>query len=80
MKEFIIVITMFFADPYYSGEDAVEVLYKNSQPLAFRTERECFAHIEDNLEDLKTFAKAVYPNAVTIKQILCHEQPQKNRI
>ena len=71
---------MFFADPYHTGMDAVEVLYKNNKPLVFRTERECGTHIETNKEELKLFAKAVFPDAVAVRQILCHEQEQKNRI
>ncbi len=62
---------MFFADPTYSGNDAVSVLEKHNKPLEFSTVSECGSHIRKNLEELKTFALTVYPKATAVKQILC---------
>ena len=63
---------MFFTDPLYQGNDAVEVETYNGMPLHFKTEQECFTHVNDNLEVLKTFAKFQFKNESSrVKQILC---------
>ena len=69
--KYIIVITLFFADPTYSGNDAVRVLEKYNKPLEFSTVSECGSHIKENLDELKAFALTVYPKATAVKQILC---------
>ena len=35
MKEMIILITMFFADPLYTGQDAITIDSYNGKPLIF---------------------------------------------
>ena len=70
--KYVIVIIMFFADPLYQGNDAVELEAYNGRPLHFKTEEECFTHVNDNLEDLKTFARFQFKNESSrVKQILC---------
>ena len=70
--KYVIVIIMFFADPLYQGNDAVEVETYNGMPLHFKTEQECSAHVNDNLEELKTFARFQFKNESSrVKQILC---------
>tara|TARA_B100001564_G_scaffold205803_1_gene173173 strand:+ start:602 stop:841 length:240 start_codon:yes stop_codon:yes gene_type:complete len=71
MKEFMIVITMFFADPSYSGNDAVELITKNEKPLVFRDMDACHEHVHENLETFKEIGKEVYPEAIAVKQIFC---------
>ena len=64
MKEFIIVITMFFAEPN-TYPNAVEIAARYDKPLRFATEQKCHEHINENFDALKKFAMAMYPNAVT---------------
>ena len=37
----------------------------------FMTEKECAAHIDDNLLALKDYGKSVYPTAHSVKTIYC---------
>tara|TARA_B100000085_G_scaffold282759_1_gene311954 strand:- start:174 stop:413 length:240 start_codon:yes stop_codon:yes gene_type:complete len=71
MKEFMIVIIMFFADPSYSGNDAFEITQRYGKPLVFKNIDECNENIFENLEELKHVGKTIYPTAIAVKEIFC---------
>ena len=71
MKEMIILITMFFADPFYTGQDAITIDSYNGKPLTFTNADKCEKWIWDDLENLKKYAKRIYPKAVAVKEIQC---------
>ena len=75
MKVFIIAIVMWWGDiSKIPSTDSVEVLTYNGKPLVFKTREECFKHVDENLQNLKAFAKATYPTANAIKTIYCVEK------
>ena len=69
MKEMIILITMFFADPMYSGKDAITIDSYNGRPLIFTDADKCEKWIWNDLDNLKAYAKTIYPVAVAVKKI-----------
>ena len=71
MKEMIILITMFFADPMYTGKDAITIDSYNGRPLIFTDADKCEKWIWNDLDNLKAYAKTIYPNAVAVKKIQC---------
>ena len=71
MKEFIILIIMFFADPMYKGKDSVSIKSYQGKPLAFSSLDKCEKWVWNDLENLKAYAKSVYPEAVAVKSIIC---------
>ena len=71
MKEFMIVIIMFFADPYYTGKDAFEITQRHGKPLVYRNIEECNETIHENLDELKYVGKTVFPDAIAVKEIFC---------
>ena len=71
MKEFIILIIMFFADPMYKGKDSVSIKSYQDKPLVFDNLDTCEKWVWDDLENLKAYAKSVYPEAVAVKSIIC---------
>ena len=71
MKEMIILITMFFADPSYAGKDSVSIHTYNGKPLVFTDVDKCEKWIWNDLENLKEYGHAVYPEAVAVKSIMC---------
>ena len=71
MKEMIILITMFFADPSYAGQDAITIDSYNGRPLIFTDADKCEKWIWNDLDNLKAYAKTIYPNAVAVKKIQC---------
>ena len=71
MKEFIILIIMFFADPMYKGKDSVSIKSYQDKPLVFDSLDTCEKWVWDDLENLKAYAKSVYPEAVAVKSIVC---------
>ena len=71
MKEFIIVIIMFFADPMYKGQDAISIDSYNGKPLIFSDMDTCEKWVWNGLDGLKAYAKKVYPKAVAVKEIIC---------
>ena len=77
MKAFTIVITLFFADPAHQGPDAVELTHKHGKMLMFKNTETCNEHVWKNLETLKEVGLAVYPKAITVKQIFCIEREDK---
>ena len=75
MKEMIILITMFFADPSYTGKDAITIDSYNGRPLIFTDADKCEKWIWNDLDNLKAYAKTVYPEAVAVKEIVCVKKP-----
>ena len=73
MKEVIILITMFFAEPNTSP-NALRIAALHGEPLRFASEQECANHIHENFDALKEFAMTMYPNAVTVKSMFCVEK------
>ncbi len=73
MKELIILITMFFAEPN-TYPNAIEIATRYGEPLRFASEQECANHINDNFGALKEFAMTMYPEAVTVKSMVCVEK------
>ena len=71
MKEMIILIVMFFADPMHSGPDSVSIDSYQGKPLVFTNVEKCQKWIWDDLDNLKAYAKTVYPEAVAVKEIMC---------
>jgi len=71
MKEMIILIIMFFADPMYTGKDAISIDSYNGRPLVFTDVDKCEKWVWDDLENLMAYAKTVYPEAVAVKEIQC---------
>ena len=73
VEVFIIAIVMWWSDATQTPlENAIEVTHLHGLPLYFKTEEECFTHVNDNLEDLKTFARFQFKNESSrVKQILC---------
>lgn len=71
MKPMIILIVMFFSDPMRIGADSVTIETYNGKPLLFYDQKKCSEWIWKDLENLKAYAKSVYPDAVAIKEILC---------
>ena len=73
-KVFIIAIVMWWANPIDTPtNDSVEIKWLDGKPLYFETVEECGNHIDDNLQALKEYGKAVYPTAHTVKTIYCIE-------
>ena len=62
---------MFFADPMYKGQDAVSIESHNGKPLIFTDMDTCEKWIWNDLDNLKAYAKKVYPEAVAVKEIIC---------
>mgnify|MGYP001181223400 CR=1 FL=1 len=75
MKEFMILIIMFFADPTHNGNDSVSIYTHNGKPLSFKTADSCHKWIWSDLDNLKAYAKTVYPEAVAVKEIVCVKKP-----
>tara|TARA_Y100000816_G_scaffold140188_1_gene99295 strand:- start:240 stop:497 length:258 start_codon:yes stop_codon:yes gene_type:complete len=74
-KVFIIAIVMWWADPTATPtKDSVEITHKHGLPLYFATQQECFNHVDDNIDALKEYGKAVFPTAHTVKSIYCLER------
>ena len=68
MKELIILITMFFAEPN-TYPNALRIAALHGEPLRFASEQECANHINENFD-----AMTMYPNAVTVKSMFCVEK------
>ena len=60
MKEMIILITMFFADPSYAGKDSVSIHTYNGKPLVFTDVDKCEKWIWNDLDNLKAYCKSLY--------------------
>ena len=73
MKVLVILIVMFFPDPTYSGKDSVRIHTHNGKPLYFTNEK----WILNDIDNLKIYAKTIFPEAITIKQIMCVNKGQK---
>ena len=69
---YMILITMFFADPLKHLSNAIIVDQYQSQPLIFKTQKECFEHVNRNVVILKEFARKQYPEGdASVKDINC---------
>ena len=77
MKVLVILIVMFFPDPTYSGKDSVRIHTHNGKPLYFTNADDCEKWILNDIDNLKTYAKKIFPEAVTIKQIMCVNKGQE---
>ena len=80
MKTIFILITMFFADYTYQGNDAISVETQNGQPLRFATMESCFEYVDENVEGLKAFAIANWADMnppPLVKQILCVDESRE---
>ena len=73
MKEMVILIVMMFTE-YGVYPDSVEIHSRYGEPLRFASEQECANHINDNFGALKEFAMTMYPEAVTVKSMVCVEK------
>ena len=71
MKPMIILIVMFFADPMHKGQDSVGIETYQGKPLVFYDQEKCAEWIHNDLDNLKAYAKTVYPEAVAVKEIMC---------
>ena len=70
MSKFVIVIVMWFTTPVVHV-DAIEVDSYNGKPLDFKSIEECFIHIGNNYESLRSFGKERFPQSIGLKEILC---------
>ena len=71
MKPMIILVVMFFSDPMRIGTDSVTIQTYNGKPLVFYDQKKCSEWIWKDLENLKVYAKSVYPDAAAVKEIMC---------
>ena len=78
MKEIIILITMFFADPTYKGQDAISINSFNGKSLIFSDMDTCEKWVWNDLDGLKAYAKRVYPKAAAVKEIICVDKNLKD--
>ena len=54
--------------------DALEISHNNGKPLRFESQAICYAHVEANLEKLKSFASSQFGGA-PVKSIICVKTP-----
>ena len=54
--QYMILILMLFSDPNKYLNDAIIVEKNGNEFLYFKTEEECYGHINKNLDVLKKFA------------------------
>ena len=74
-KVFIIAIVMWWADITETPvDDSLEISHLDGELLYFRTEGECYNHINDNVTELKEYGLYRYPSAQSVKTILCVEK------
>ena len=72
---YMILITMVFADPLKHLSNAIIVNQYQNQPLLFKTQEECFEHVNRNVVILKEFARKQYPEGeASVKDINCVEK------
>ena len=71
MKMMVILIVMFFGDPYYTGKDSVSIHTHNGKPLYFTNADDCKKWVLNDIDNLKIYAKKLFPEAVAVKQIMC---------
>ena len=62
---------MFFAATMHQGNDSVSINTFQGEPLVFTDVEKCQEWIWKDLENLKAYAKTVYPEAVAVKEIQC---------
>ena len=71
MKEIIILVVMFFADPMHKGHDSVSINTYGGEPLVFDNIDKCMKWVWKDADNLEAYARTVYPNAVAVKEIRC---------
>ena len=54
--------------------DAIEISHNNGKPLEFESQAICYAHVEANLEKLKSYASSQFDGA-PVKSIICVKKP-----
>ena len=57
-----------------SKTDAIEISHNNGKVLEFESQAICYAHVEANLEKLKSFASSQFDGA-PVKSIICVKKP-----
>ena len=57
-----------------SNTAAIEISHNNGKPLAFASQAICYAHVEANLEKLKSYASSQFDGA-PVKSIICVKKP-----
>ena len=62
---------MCIRDRSYTGQDAITIDSYNGRPLIFTDADKCEKWIWNDLDNLKAYAKTIYPNAVAVKKIQC---------
>ena len=70
MKELVILIVMMFPEMHVYP-DSVAVSHFEGKPLVFTDEDKCAEWVWNDLENLKEYGLAVYPDAVAVKSIMC---------
>ncbi len=70
MKELVILIVMMFPE-YGVYPDSVSVSHFEGKPLVFTNADKCEEWIWNDLENLKKYGHAIYPEAVAVKEIMC---------
>ena len=75
--KYVILVTMFFANPNYSGNDAVVVDGYKGKSLEFKNIEDCIEHVNENHIALREFATKFYKDKAIPKQILCVEKGTK---
>jgi len=82
MKTIIILITMFFPDPTYQGNDAIAIDTYRGMPLRFATMQHCQEHVDKDVDGIKEFAIANWDHMdpkPLVKQILCVYEKDYNK-
>ena len=54
--------------------DAIEISHNNGKLLQFESQAICYAHVETNLEKIKSFASSQFDGA-PVKSIICAKVP-----
>ena len=71
---YLILITMFFSDPIYTGKDSILIERYNGKPLVFNTLESCYDWVEKDFINIKNFGEFAFPEAVSLKAIDCVTQ------
>ena len=61
---------MFFPEPN-TYPDAVSINSYQGKPLIFYNEEKCMEWVYNDLDNIKAYAKKVYPKAIAVKEIMC---------
>ena len=69
----IIVIFMFM--PPDAENDALTVTHLHGKPLEFSDANNCYEHVQENLDDLKSLAREHFGDA-PVKEINCFQKAE----